>query len=229
VAAQRARDKLRGVTSLDDSTLRRYYDQRAPDYERIYRPRDDAHGRELGELGRELREALRDRSVLEVACGTGFWTAAAATVAREVTATDASLAMLAEARGKVTAANVRFVEADAYALDSAGGQYEAAFAMFWLSHVPRARLRPFLRGLQRRLARGAVVFFADNVFVPGLGGELTAPDEAGDTFKLRMLADGSRHRVLKNYFRPGELVDLLGPTAHVRFGNLFWSARYLSA
>jgi SAM-dependent methyltransferase len=146
-----------------------------------------------------------------------------------VTATDASLAMLAEARGKVAAPNVRFAEADAYALDPVGAQYEAAMAMFWLSHVPRARLRPFLRGLQRRLAPGAVVFFADNVFVPGLGGELTPPDEAGDTFKLRLLADGSRHRVLKNYFRPGELVDLLGPTAHVRFGNLFWSARYLSS
>jgi SAM-dependent methyltransferase len=215
------------VTSLDDATLRRYYDQRAPDYEQIYRPRDDVHGRELGELARELREALRDRSVLEIACGTGFWTAAAATVAREVVATDASPAMLAEARAKVPAANVRFAEADAYALDSVGGQYDGALAMFWLSHVPRARLRPFLGGLQRRLAPGAVVFLADNVFVPGLGGELTPPDEAGDTFKLRSLADGSRHRVLKNYFRPSELVDLLGPAAQVRFGSLFWTARYV--
>jgi SAM-dependent methyltransferase len=215
------------VTSLDDATLRRYYDQRAPEYERIYHPRDDAHGRELGELARELRDALRGRAVLEVACGTAFWTAAAATVAREVTATDASLAMLTEARGKVAAPNVRFAEADAYALDSVAGNYDAALAMFWVSHVPRARLRPFLRGLERRLERGAVVFLADNVYVPGLGGELTPPDEAGDTFKLRLLADGSKHRIVKNYYRPGELVDLLGPTAQVRFGSLFWSARYV--
>jgi ubiquinone/menaquinone biosynthesis C-methylase UbiE len=215
------------VTSIDEAALRRYYDRRAGEYESIYRPRDELHGHELGELSRELRDAVRDRSVIEVACGTGFWTAAAASVAREVTATDASLPMLAQARGKVTAPNVRFVEADAYALDAVGGRYDAAFAMFWLSHVSRTRLRPFLRGLHRRLAPGAVVFLADNVHVPGLGGELTPPDEAADTFKLRTLADGSRHRVLKNYFGPAELVDLLGPTAQVRFGNLFWSARYV--
>jgi SAM-dependent methyltransferase len=214
------------MTGFQEEALRRYYDQRAPEYEQIYFPRDEAHGRELGELARELREAVRGRSVPEIACGTGYWTAAAATVAREVTATDSSLAMLAAAREKRLPANVRLQEADAYALDSLGVRFDAALAMFWISHVPRARLRAFLRGLHRRLEARAEVYLADNVYAPGLGGELSEPDEAGDTFKLRSLADGSRHRVLKNYFGDAELRDLLGPSAQVRFGRFFWSARY---
>ena len=84
------------MTALEEVNLRRYYDQRAPEYEQIYLPRDEQHGRELGELSRELRDAVRGRRVLEVACGTGYWTTCAAGVALRVTATDASLAMLAE-------------------------------------------------------------------------------------------------------------------------------------
>src|SRR5205807_2472130 len=193
------------VSPLEHANLLRYYDQRAPDYEQIYLPRDQRHGHELGELARELREALRGRRVLEVACGTGFWTTCAAQAARRVTATDASLAMLAEAREKGLPPSVTLLPADAYGLAAVPGDFDAALAMFWLSHVPRARLQEFLGGLCARIVPGATVYFADNVYVPGLGGELLPADAAGDTFKLRRLADGSRHRVLKNYFEQAEL------------------------
>ena len=76
---------------------------------------------------------------------------------------------------------------------------------------------------------GASVFFADNVHVPGVGGDLTAPDANGDTFKLRRLADGSRHRVLKNYYTDEELRALLAPFAQdlvLHRGGNFWSASY---
>ena len=169
--------------------------------------------------------------MLEVACGTGFWTACAAQVARGVTATDASLAMLAEARTKGLPRSVTLAAADAYALGTVQGEFDAALAMFWLSHVPKARLREFLDGLRERLLPGAIVYLADNVYVPGLGGELLPPDASGDTFKLRRLADGSRHRVLKNYFEEGELRDLLSPFAGnlaLRMASHFWSARFTS-
>jgi len=217
------------VTTHDDAVLRRYYDQRAPEYEDIYSPRDVTHGHELGELSRMLREALRGRRVLEVACGTGYWTAAVAQVAREVVATDASLPMLGEARDKGLPPHVRFCEADAYDLAPAGDGFDGALAMFWLSHVPRHRLRDFLAQLHGRLAGDARVFFADNVHVAGVGGDLTAPDANGDTFKLRRLTDGSRHRVLKNYFTDEELREALLPFAQdlaLHRGANFWSASY---
>jgi 2-polyprenyl-3-methyl-5-hydroxy-6-metoxy-1,4-benzoquinol methylase len=213
----------------DDAALLRYYDQRAEEYDEIYTPRDVTHGHELGDVGRALRETLRDRRVLEIACGTGYWTAAAAQVAREVVATDASLPMLVIARQKVLPPNVRLLQANAYDLASAGEGFDGALAMFWLSHVPRRHLGDFLGALHGRLGPGARVFFADNVHVPGVGGDLTAPDANGDTFKMRALADGSRHRILKNYFSDEELRALLGPPTQdlvLWRGCNFWSASY---
>lgn len=217
------------MTALDDANLRRYYDQRAPEYEQIYVPRDRQHGSELGELARQLRDALRDRNVLEVACGTGYWTACAAGVAKAVTGTDASLAMLTHAREKALPQSVLFRVADAYDLRRVPGEFDGGLAMFWLSHVPRARLRAFLDGLHARLEPGGVVFLADNVHVPGVGGDLLPADEGGDTYKLRRLADGGRYRVLKNYYSEKELRDLLAPGTSdlvVRMGTHFWSATY---
>jgi len=216
------------MTALEDANLRRYYDQRAAEYEQIYLPRDDEHGRELGELARELRLALAGRRVLEVACGTGYWTACAAQVAT-VTATDASLAMLSQAREKALPGHVTLQFADAYDLSTVKGEFNGALAMFWLSHVPRARLRRFLDGLHARLEPGSVVYLADNVYVPGLGGELLPVNESGDTYKLRRLADGGRHRVLKNYFSEDDLRELLEQGTSdlvIRIGTCFWSARY---
>jgi len=220
------------MTALEEANLRRYYDQRAPEYEQIYLPRDQQHACELGELSRELREALRARHVLEVACGTGYWTACAAGVALRVTATDASLAMLAEAREKPLPANVELLARDAYDLHDLPSDFDGGLATFWLSHVPRARLRAFLDGFHARLVAGAVVYLADNVYVPGVGGELLPADRAGDTYKVRRLTDGGRHRVLKNYFSTEELRTVLAPGTSelaVRAGKWFWSARYRTA
>jgi SAM-dependent methyltransferase len=217
------------MTALEDANLRRYYDQRAAEYEQIYLPRDEGHGRELGELARELRSTMQGRRVLEVACGTGYWTACAAMVARTVTATDVSRAMLAEAHQKALPANVMLRFADAYHLAAVEGEFDAALAMFWLSHVPRARLRAFLDGMHARLLPGSVVYLADNVYVPGVGGELLPADSSGDTYKLRRLADGARHRVLKNYYLERELSELFSPGTSdlsIRMGSCFWSARY---
>src|SRR5207253_3196810 len=89
--------------------------------------------------------------------------------------------------------------------------FDGGLATFWLSHVPRARLRAFLDGFHARLAAGAVVYLADNVYVAGVGGELLPADRAGDTYKVRRLTDGGRHRVLKNYFSTEELRTVLAP------------------
>ena len=61
------------------------------------------------------------------------------------------------------------------------------------------------------------------------GSIIVAPDENGDTFKFRSLSDGSRHRVLKNYFSEEELRALLAPHAEdvaVWRGQNFWSVAY---
>lgn len=181
-----------------DTDLRAYYARRAAEYERIYdKPERQA---DLALLRERLSGRFAGRRLLEIACGTGYWTPHIARDAASVLALDANEAVLEIARAKpLDGAAVQFRVADAYALPPAAQDREACFAGFWWSHVPRARCAAFLAGLHARLAPGAQVVFLDNRFVEGSSTPLTRSDAGGDTFQTRRLADGSSHEVLKNF------------------------------
>lgn len=213
-----------------DENLREYYGRRAREYEAIYRRDDSVRRGEQVAIAAAMKEILRDRNVLEIACGTGFWTEVIATVARRVVAVDAAPEMLAVAREKgLSPETVELCEGDAYALDRIPGTFNAGVANFWLSHVPRARMQAFLRGFHGRLQANAVVFMADNVYVSGVGGALIRRPGHEDTFKVRRLADGSTHEVRKNYYDARFLHRLLGPFGcdlKVTEATCFWWVTY---
>ena len=210
--------------------LRDYYRRRAASYEGIYHRADPVRLTEQEDLARAIRAHLPDRSVLEVAAGTGWWTVQAAAVARWVTAIDANEETLAIARLKpLPPERVVFRLGDAYDLGAVAQRFDGAMACCWLSHVPRAKLSRFIAGLHAVLEPGAAVFFADNCLVPGLGGELVAPDGEDDTYKRRALDDGSTQLVLKNYFSRDELTALFAPSArdlNLHIGQHFWWLSY---
>ena len=114
-----------------------YYARRAAEYEKIYQKperQDDLH------LLRELvRNALTGLDVLEIACGTGFWTKLIAQGARSILATDYNSEVIDVALTKDYGCNVTFQTADAYSLSEISGNFNAAFCGFWWSHVPRSR------------------------------------------------------------------------------------------
>lgn len=209
-----------------EEALQRYYSLRAPEYEKVYERDDPARQEELAELTAALEKALRRRRVLEIACGTGYWTAIASRVARHIVAIDSSPEMLAIASQKrIRRGRVEFRRADAYTLEDVPGEFDAGLANFWLSHVPRERVLSFLRAFQHRLAPGSVVFMADNQYVPGQDGELVTRPGEKDTFKRRTLSDGSQVEILKNYYDADQLHRLLKPLAsdlRVDAGEIFW-------
>ncbi len=210
--------------------MQEYYNRRAREYEAIYATDDPTRRAELAAIAAQVASLLAGRRVFEVACGTGYWTTIIAKAASNVTATDASKEMLEIASSKALPPNrVTFLTADAYDLASVPGKFDAALANFWLSHVPRARIDEFLTGLGARLEPGSVVFMADNMYMPGVGGELVSTPGHPDTFKLRTLADGSQHLVLKNYYDEGQLRTLLNSYAsdlRVHMGTAYWWCSY---
>jgi SAM-dependent methyltransferase len=211
-------------------SLQAYYDRRAREYEQVYYRDDPLRQGELQAIAAAVRETFAGRRVLEVACGTGYWTAVLAATARHVVAIDASPEMLAIARAKgLPPEKVEFRAGDAYALEEVPGEFEAGLANFWLSHVPKARIDAFLLGFHKRLGSGATVFMADNSYLPGVGGELVVRPGIADTFKLRTLADGSQYEVLKNYYDADQLQRLLAPWAselQVHAGPCYWWVSY---
>jgi len=208
-----------------ESELIDYYRRRAAEYEAIY-AKPERQG-DLDFLSRHIPERLGTGRVLEIACGTGYWTGPIARTACAVVATDFAEEPMQIARSKLyERGNVAFEVADAYALPESLGSFSAAFAGFWWSHVPRERIGGFVASLHARLEPGARVLLLDNRYVAGNSTPVVEVDAAGNTYQLRTLADGSRFRVLKNYPGASELRDLLGPTlAYVEL-DYYWLAEY---
>lgn len=205
-----------------------YYARRAAEYEKIYdKPERQA---DLARLRNDIPALFKGERVLEIACGTGYWTPLIAQQAKSVLAVDYNEETLAIARSKkYPEGNVRFERADAYALPDWPEQFSACYAGFWWSHVPLARLDAFLNGLQARLKPGARVAFMDNRYAEGSSTAISRKDPQGNTYQRRRLADGSSHEVLKNFPTGAELRARLG-----RFGTeltfseyeYYWLATY---
>jgi SAM-dependent methyltransferase len=207
-----------------------YYSQRAAGYDAVWQRADPERQTEQRAIATAMQALFRKRRVLEVACGTGYWTQFLAETAASITAVDAAPAMLDLARKRdFPQPLVSWIEGDAYNLTGLGGPFEGGLANFWISHVPKRRLDGFLRGFHANLAPGAVVFLADNVFVEGLGGQLVSHPDREDTFKLRRRNDGTGQEVLKNYYGAEELNRMLTPYAaelDINVGSCFWWAQY---
>lgn len=209
--------------------MQSYYAARAAEYDRVYlKPeRQD----DIQQLQQWLPANFRGSRVLEVACGTGYWTQFIAPVASEIVALDSSPETMVIARRRVPEGKVRFMVGDAYQIPSEHGPFNAAFAGFWFSHVPKQRRSEFLVGLSNVLAPGATVVLLDNLFVPGSSTPVAEQDSAGNTYQVRKLEDGSSHRVLKNFPSEEELREAVagvGREAVFTKFQYFWAVRYAS-
>jgi demethylmenaquinone methyltransferase/2-methoxy-6-polyprenyl-1,4-benzoquinol methylase len=192
--------------------MQAYYAQRAATYERIYHKPE--RQRDLRAMEAALREPFAGRRVLEIACGTGWWTPHGARDCVSWLATDLNPETMAIARTKPLPPSVRFATVDAYSLAELGDQtFDAAFAGFWWSHVPLARLPGWLDTLHGRLEPGARVLMMDNAFVEGSSTPIARRDDEGNSYQRRALDDGSSHEVLKNFPTREQAFATLGPRA----------------
>ncbi|MBW8780875.1 MAG: class I SAM-dependent methyltransferase [Verrucomicrobia bacterium] len=205
-----------------------YYAKRAAEHDRIYALPERQN--DVRRLQQFCQTRFAGLEVLEISCGTGYWTQFIASSARSIVATDINEEVLAIARGRQSeGAQVEFSRADSYELPDLSRPFAAGFAGFWWSHVPKRRLDAFLAGFHRRLVPGALVAFIDNRYVPGSSTPISRTDESGDSFQLRKLGDGSVHEVLKNFPAPEELkaaIDYRATSVEITLLDYYWILTY---
>lgn len=188
-----------------------YYAQLAPTYDRLYEAPE--RQKALLQLRTRVENAFAGHEVLELACGTGYWTGAIAASASRVLATDVNVPMIEVARAKhVDAKNIEFALADAYALHSPddAGRFDACFAGCWWSHVPRERQAALLDNLRDRLTPGARLVLLDDIYIEGDSIPVARTDAAGNTYQIHRLDNGERHEILKNFPTDSTLRKRLG-------------------
>jgi demethylmenaquinone methyltransferase/2-methoxy-6-polyprenyl-1,4-benzoquinol methylase len=210
------------------SNLPDYYARRAGEYEKIFaKPERQA---DLADLRTLLPGLFAGRDVLEVACGTGYWTPLISGSARSILATDINAEVLEVARHKTYPnPNVEFKIADAFTLANVTGRFSAGFAGFWWSHIPNQRLTDFLDCFHSKLCPGALVVFLDNNYVEGSNTPIARRDRDGNTFQKRKLEDGAEFEVLKNFPSEAELrtsVNARADAVEVTQFKYYWCLRY---
>jgi demethylmenaquinone methyltransferase/2-methoxy-6-polyprenyl-1,4-benzoquinol methylase len=101
-------------TAPTQAELQQYYAKRASEYEAIYaKPERQA---DLAAMKHAIVDTFRGRRVIEIACGTGWWSEHIASVAASLDAFDINEETLAIARTKpAPAGRARFAIGDAYA------------------------------------------------------------------------------------------------------------------
>ncbi len=147
----------------------KYYNDRAKEYEEIYAWRDPGRQVEQDLMGEELKKAFRGKRVLDIGCGTGYWSQRISETAETIMGIDINEAVLEIARSKEYDCPAEFKVMDAYNMEL-DHKYTGAIASFMLSHVLKQDMDGWIDHIHDQLEPGASVFIADNTFVEGIGG-----------------------------------------------------------
>jgi ubiquinone/menaquinone biosynthesis C-methylase UbiE len=207
-----------------------YYNERAHEYEKVYFRNDPIRQKEQILIQQKLQKLFTDQSILEIACGTGYWTQFIAKTAKHITALDYSNEVLNIANKKnISPSKVNFLQRDAYQLDKISGNFEGGIANFWFSHIPKFRIQKFLNQLHNKLGSGTTVFMADNIYIKSIGGTLIYKENDPNTYKLRTLDNGTKYEIIKNYYTEEELKNIFIPVSNdlqIYMGQCFWWVSY---
>ena len=210
-----------------------YYRARASEYDAWFLrqgryDRGEAHKvqwfAEVEVLAKALDEFAPRGDILELACGTGWWTEQLVRYGDSLTAVDASPEVLALNRARLPSAKVAYVQADLFNWRPERG-FDTVFFSFWLSHVPPERFSGFWATVEKCLNPGGRVFFIDSSPAP----EGTAKDHTlngSDALSVtRRLDDGRTFEIVKVFYKPEQLdADLtaLGWQSRVRQTDTFF-------
>jgi len=186
------------------SEIETYYSRRAYEYEQIY-DKAERHD-DLETLKQLVKNFLQNKSVLEIACGTGYWTEILSNSANSIVAIDSSKEVLDIATLKsYKKRNVKFINDNALSLSKIKDTFSASFCGFWLSHILKKNIESFLNNLHLKLKPGSIVVMIDNNFVECSSTPVSRKDEGGNSYQLRKLEDGSEFEILKNFYLEDEL------------------------
>jgi len=204
-----------------------YYSERAKEYEQIYKKEERQE--DLKKLEIILKDLFFAKSVIEIACGTGYWTKVISETAKSIFAVDINDTVLEIAQSKKYKAPITFENADIFNLTKVDEKFDSGFGGFIWSHIPKQKLDVFLSAFISKVSPGGFVVFVDNQFVKGSNTPIDSKDEYGNTYQIRKLSNKNNYKVMKNFPVDSEILDIVAPiSSQVKIDQLkyFWVLKF---
>jgi ubiquinone/menaquinone biosynthesis C-methylase UbiE len=160
---------------------------------------------DIQHITERVAEVGHVESVLELAPGTGAWTSQLAKVAQHITAIDGAQEMIDTNRAKLgDNPRVTYQLADLFEWQPTT-TYDLVLTGFFLSHVPPDKLASLFDAAAAATQIGGRVMIIDE---HAGGRKVSGPNEQG-MYQTRTLQDGSTYQIIKVYYDPAQLRDLL--------------------
>ncbi|MEL6191279.1 MAG: class I SAM-dependent methyltransferase [Bacteroidota bacterium] len=177
--------------------LETYYAKRAKEHDKVYLKPERQEDLHL--LKEELPRIVSGKKVLDIGCGTGYWTYYLSQQATSITGVDVNQPVLDEASTREYGCPVSFQAGSYYELAALDDAYEVVFGGFVYSHVPKEKEEAFFHNILEKLAPGGQLILLDNRYVEGSSTPISRTDTAGNTYQTRKLESGEQFEILKNF------------------------------
>lgn len=166
---------------------------------------------DIDDMSIHLGNVLAGHTVLELGCGTGFWTEVAAESAQSVLALDINASLVDIARERpMTEGKVSFRVADALDLPEDIGKFSAVLVSFLWSHLNKKEQEQLLATLRKRLGKDVLMVILDDAFVEGFSETIARTEPDGTTYQILTTPEGERIEVAKSYQSDSALRKRLG-------------------
>lgn len=204
------------METLNKQELFDYYNERAPEYEEFYDGHTSARKIDPALIRKEIaeiKEILPDYvkgSILDVACGTGYWLPYYYKDCPRITLVDQSENVLSECRKKIAelgiADKTEVLRADIFSHRFTPQKFDTVLIAFLISHFSDEEIDGLLESVRAAVNPGGSFIFIDNIW-----------NEMVESFAFRKygthtryLKDGRQFRILKRYFTPDDMSELAG-------------------
>jgi demethylmenaquinone methyltransferase/2-methoxy-6-polyprenyl-1,4-benzoquinol methylase len=213
--------------------LMRYYDERAPEYDDVYSgkspgiPEPESYKQDVEEISKICKTFGRSH-LIDIACGTGFWTPYYIDNCTNVTLVDQSREMLVECQKRVNGldhrAHVRFMKGNFFSLRFFLETFDVALTAFFISHLSEEMVEVFFNKLKRLLMPKAEILWIDGAWSPK-----RAPYREKEGIQRRKLKNGQEFGIFKKYFDENDVKTLMKKhefgLQSLYMGDVFFAAR----
>ena len=177
--------------------LESYYSKRAEEHDLVYQKPERQN--DLKTLKTMISQDFLGLEVLDLGCGSGYWTQELSIQTQSIVGIDINNIVLKLAASKPYNCPVSFTQESYYQLEKLNRKFEGVFAGFVYSHIPKERRIQFFESIFEILKPGGIVVCIDNLFVEGSSTPIQSTDALGNTYQKRVLTNGQVYTILKNF------------------------------